>query len=241
MADRVMLPDPVGHMTEFVDGYKGDCMETALAVCVAAARGEPLSADLIVSFDEDMRRLGLAQTNGATTIGACIEYARRIGCDVLVDINYAEPFHGDCRQLLRDHAGVHPILLNVANGQALHGDEAGLHYHGIAVLGKEPSGYICADGDNVQANENFEIYAWDAIEAAQPCGMLIIDMQRGQNFPSLRTYAVRPGDNLWSIAHHLIDQGSVPPSFSAAQLYALNLDVIGPNINLIRPGEVLHY
>lgn len=242
MSDQVLLPAPVGHMSEFVGGYNGDCMETALAVCVAAARGETLTADLIVNFDEDMRRLGLAQTNGATTIGECIAYAQHRGCEVLVDIGYAEPFNGDCRALLREHAGVHPILLNVANGEALRGDEATLHYHGIAVVGKEDDGYLCSDGDNVSANAAFEVYPWDMIASAQPCGMLVIGMQReGHSLPPLRTYVVQRGDSLWSIVHTLIDRGVVPPSYSAAQLYATNAGVIGPNPNLIQPGQVLHY
>ena len=48
-------------------------------------------------------------------------------------------------------------------------------------------------------------------------------------------YTVRPGDNLSAIAARFPQQ-----SITAQSIYGANRGVIGGNINLIRPGQVLH-
>lgn len=49
-----------------------------------------------------------------------------------------------------------------------------------------------------------------------------------------KTYVVKAGDNLWAIAKKNLHSGA-----RADEIYALNKDVIGPDKNLIRPGQVL--
>lgn len=52
--------------------------------------------------------------------------------------------------------------------------------------------------------------------------------------PETRTYTVKPGDSLWAIAAEFLNDGARYP-----EIYALNKDIIGPDPNLIHPGQVL--
>jgi hypothetical protein len=169
-------------MSEFINGLNGDCIETAMAAAIAAAHGESMTPAELADIVKSMQAEHLAATNGATTINACATWLKEHGEHVLVAVGYAEPFHGDWHALLLEHAGVHPIVLNVANAQALHDaqtnawDEHGVKYHGIAVLDKGQDGYSCVDGDNPQANQRFQVYTYQTLIAAKPCGMVVIDV-----------------------------------------------------------------
>ena len=52
--------------------------------------------------------------------------------------------------------------------------------------------------------------------------------------PPPRTYVVKPGDTLWGIAKMLLQNGA-----RWREIYDLNRNVIGPDPNLIRPGQSL--
>ncbi|MCL6597935.1 MAG: LysM peptidoglycan-binding domain-containing protein [Alicyclobacillus macrosporangiidus] len=52
--------------------------------------------------------------------------------------------------------------------------------------------------------------------------------------PTPKTYTVKSGDTLWGIAKKLSGSGS-----NYTTLYQLNKSVIGPDPNLIKPGQVL--
>ena len=52
--------------------------------------------------------------------------------------------------------------------------------------------------------------------------------------PILKTYTVKPGDTLWAIAKKTLGDGS-----RWREIYNNNVDVIGKDPNLIRPGQVL--
>lgn len=59
-----------------------------------------------------------------------------------------------------------------------------------------------------------------------------------------RTYTVEPGDCLWRIAHRELVRRALPTDGSDVDalwrvIYAANRDVIGPDPNLIHPGQVL--
>lgn len=176
------LPDS-GHLSEFVNGSHGDCVETAMAVCTAIVDVTPLTPDRLARILALMQSEGIAEANGATTIAHAAKWLRDNGYSLLAEIDYQEPFNGDWLQLIRDHAGIHPIILNVANAQTLtdvetnSSDERGVKYHAIAIVGKQFDGYICADGDNPQADGRFQIYNRATLEAAVPCGMIILDMK----------------------------------------------------------------
>ena len=52
--------------------------------------------------------------------------------------------------------------------------------------------------------------------------------------PAPRTHTVVQGDTLWGIAQRFLSAGSRYP-----EIHTINLDVIGPNPNLIFPGQIL--
>lgn len=52
--------------------------------------------------------------------------------------------------------------------------------------------------------------------------------------PTPKTYTVKPGDTLWAIAKQTLGDGS-----RWREIYNNNVDVIGKDPNLIRPGQVL--
>lgn len=49
-----------------------------------------------------------------------------------------------------------------------------------------------------------------------------------------KTYTVKPGDTLWAIAKQALGDGS-----RCREIHTNNIDVIGQDMNLIRPGQVL--
>ncbi len=73
-------------------------------------------------------------------------------------------------------------MLQVAVGMALTDaetgarDEMALHYHAIAIVGKQDDGYICADGDHPQVGTRFQIYPYSTLLAARPCGLLVLNV-----------------------------------------------------------------
>ncbi len=52
--------------------------------------------------------------------------------------------------------------------------------------------------------------------------------------PPPKTYTVKPGDNLWAIAKKILGDGS-----RWREIYNANKGVIGPDPNIIRPGQLL--
>jgi len=52
--------------------------------------------------------------------------------------------------------------------------------------------------------------------------------------PTPKTYTVKPGDTLWGIAKQILGDGG-----RWREIYNNNVDVIGKDPNLIRPGQVL--
>lgn len=180
-----ILPSPVGHISEFSGGYTGTCGETALSVALCASAGTVVSEQYMVDLTHEMVNHGWASANGASAIGGLTLEAQLRGFTVK-NYGYSEPFNVDWHATLLALAGVKPIVLEIANGQALKDIETGsgenavnLHYHYICIVGKQDDGYIVADGDNFQALQRFQIYSYATLQAAQPCAMLVVEMRRG--------------------------------------------------------------
>jgi hypothetical protein len=160
-------------MPEFF-GYNGDCGETAELALLHVITGEPMNATNLNTLVKKEIGDHEASASGAEAINAIAQdlRERKIAFDFWP---YAQPFTFDWKTLLRDFAGIDPIILEVANAQALSGDEKGVHYHFICVVGfDEASGrYIVADGDNVAARTNkFAYYTEEMLNAAIPCAAI---------------------------------------------------------------------
>jgi aryl carrier-like protein len=190
-----MLPDPVIRMTQFYrqkdDGtqFRGTCGQTALAVCIAAARGTPSDfegvGELMIHLTRAMIARGLAAPNGASRLAALAEQARTEGCAVALELTYQEPLLADWRMLLREYAGAQPIVLQVACGEALRDaetgahDDVGLRYHAIAIVGQRADAYIAADSDNPDIMRRLQVYTEATLAEAMPCGLLMLAMGDG--------------------------------------------------------------
>lgn len=177
-----MLPNAL-HFSEFQDGYHGTCGETALATALVCAT-PPIETSaqaiaLMLSITSTLRSEGLADATGATTTSALHSYATSHGFTPAPGyVSFQQPLDpATLHPYLLANAGVFPIVLELANAQALPGDEAGVHYHFLCVVGISPSGYVCNDGDNSAAPTRLVTYSWAELEAAIPCGLLGIEMK----------------------------------------------------------------
>lgn len=175
-----MCPNPT-HLSEFWGGYTGTCGETALTVALASAFGivETIAQEsqYMLAMTQDMKSKGWASANGASTIwDLAQEVAVKHGV-IFTNWAYQEPFQHDWHAEILAQAGIRPIVMQVATaGAGLPGDETGVHYHFICILGLDTLGYWVADGDNWAANQNLVLYSYADLNAATPCGMLVLDI-----------------------------------------------------------------
>jgi len=167
--------------------YTGACGWAALAAaCVSATLPITETTQNAVSFMCGITRNAIAAkrstANGVTTMKGVHDQA------IAEHFTIAEPYiqfqnpipSETLHSLLLQMAGVRPIVLMVTNGQALHATngshtEPGLHGHFISVLGINPSGYVCQDGDNNMIATDMPVYPWASIEAAQVAGFLMLE------------------------------------------------------------------
>jgi hypothetical protein len=194
---QLLLPH-AGHISEFARDpetgvvYTGTCTQTALEICLACVEDRAPTQDHMVQITRAMIAQGICTGNGAATLWAVAREARELGHAVALEWDYQEPLQGDWHKTLLDNAGIRPILMQVAVGMALVDAETGvrdeaqaLHYHAIAIVGRQDDGYIVADGDHPQVNERFQVYAFATLQAAQPCGLLVLDLPTHPPAPAL--------------------------------------------------------
>lgn len=176
-----LLCRAAAHFSEFTAGFNGTCTQTALAICMGISDNKAATQEDMVRITDDMIGKKLCAQNGAATIAAVAQEARAMGFPVELEWDFGQM--GDWHGKLKDYAGKLPILLQVANGQALKdvetgkADESGVHYHAIAVVGFQDDGYVVADGDNPEVNQRYQVYPYDVLQAAQPCGLLILGLK----------------------------------------------------------------
>lgn len=160
-------------MSEFAAGYHGDCGQTALLAAMHVLLGTPLDAAQLKALVVADIAAHRAEASGAERLSSITAVLQARGMVAGIQ-QYREPFEYDWLTLLRNDAGTLPIILQLANGQALPGDEKGLEYHFICVLGIQPAGYLCADGDN-PACRSGALVNYDRVQLAnaQPCGLIV--------------------------------------------------------------------
>ena len=184
-----MVPN-TQHISEFhgrPNGpvYHGTCTQTSAAICVAAAEGQPTDhqgvIDLMLTMTEEMIADGAAATNGAATVANMAREMIRHGASIAIEWDYAgDIMPHDWHTLIKENAGIHPILMQLANAQALynaHGqaEDQGVHYHAIAIVGIADEGYVVADPNNATVEQTFDIYPIQALTNARPCGLIMLN------------------------------------------------------------------
>ena len=181
-----MCPNAL-HFKEFYGGYHGTCGETALATALVCATPQTETAqeaiDLMLSMTHEMISLGWASGSGSATMAHLMDEAvrRKFSFDHASYISFEQPLPSTpLHDLLLSTAGVKPIVLEIATaGAGLPGDEAGVHYHFICIVGISDAGYICNDGDNSAINSHLVTYSWAEVERATPCAVMVIDLEEG--------------------------------------------------------------
>lgn len=171
---KIRLLPNAKAMSEF-QGYFGDCGQTAELAALHCVKGLALdAATLNAIVGRDVAR-GWAASNGAEPIGAIANDLTQIEGVSCTNYGYSEPFGVDWRRITSDNAGRQPVIFEFANAGNLPGDEKGVHYHFICVLGVGPSGYLCADGDNPLCRDGtLAIYTEEQLAAATPCALLVV-------------------------------------------------------------------
>ena len=75
--------------------------------------------------------------------------------------------------------------MEVANGQNLAGDEPGLHYHFITIVGLMHNGnFLCCDGDNTRRDGQHLLceYTTTMLQGAAPCGLIVVKYPQADPF-----------------------------------------------------------
>jgi hypothetical protein len=203
----VRAPQYQPHASQFAYGLKGSCTLLALAACDIVSKGigayvldphapspNPASTEnvqaVMYRIYKEARAHGLCAANGAADQYDMINMAGLIGLPIRDILYYADPMPSDAWvNFLRRHVAhsdrPYPVLVQVANGQALKDadsgsqDQAGLFCHAIAIYGTrtDPTeamagGYICCDGDNPAIKDSTVIYSLATLAAARPISMI---------------------------------------------------------------------
>ncbi len=177
---------PVSAAISEFQGFTGDCGQAATLAALHVLKGNALTGAELDSIVNSQIAAHLADPNGPQTSGDIVTYLKGLGLEVFTS-GFENPLQFNWHQYLLDNAGDFPIILEVANSGAGFGnvgDEAGVHFHFICVLGIQDSGYMVADGDNVAARSGQLVtYSYDQIAAAQP--VAVIGVQKSAPSPTV--------------------------------------------------------
>ena len=170
-------------MSEFVSNFSGDCGETAELCALHVALGAALDAEHLGQLVKRDQAHGWAAANGSEPL-ASIAHDLDLAGARYTSYGFSQPATFDWKGVLRQEAGVKPIILQFANAGVLPGDERGVHFHFVAALGGDPASdrYAVADGDNVAARQGLlAAYTMAQLEAAEVCGMIVVEMRQAGN------------------------------------------------------------
>lgn len=176
-----VLPGAEELFNEF-QGFTGDCGEFAELSALHIVSGITLNGanlDLIVRRDIDH---GWASSNGGEPLSSI---ADDIAALKLLYTEYPFPGPSNWLEILKGEAGYQPVIIELANGQNLAGDEPGLHYHFICVVGLLTNGnFLCCDGDNIRRDAEHILceYTPTMIDGAQPCGMIVVKYPQADDY-----------------------------------------------------------
>ena len=141
-----------------------------------ALRGTPLTGEELRAIVARHQQHGWAGTSGTEPLASIAKDLDLLGVRYTL-FPYREPWpEAEWHPLLLANAGRKPIVLQVANAEALPGDERGVRYHFICVEEVDSRGYPTGDGDNAAApGGRLVTYDIGQLAAAQPCGMIVCE------------------------------------------------------------------
>jgi hypothetical protein len=162
---------------EFASGYNGSCgeyMTLGMLHTYDPAKWPMTGSELAALVREADVKYGAA-SSGAETMGSAVKQLSACGIALtwvacrLDASGHALPLSVDWKNAIKQWAGTYPIGLELANAQALRGDEAGLHFHFVLVAGLRANGNVLlVDGDRKDGTALYE-HTLEELEAAIPC------------------------------------------------------------------------
>lgn len=162
--------------------YNGDCGEFAEDAAIHIVAGIPFSPDeMHVIVQRDIAH-GWTSENGGEPL---LSIAKDLDDLHLLYTLYNYPGPSNWLEIVRSEAGYQPIILETSNGQALAGDEPGLKFHFICIVGINDLGnFLCIDGDNVKRDEAKVLaeYTPTMLEASAPCGLIVVKYPQKDSF-----------------------------------------------------------
>ena len=176
-----VLPGAEELFSEF-QGFSGDCGEFAELSAIHIVAGITLeSANLNLLTRRDIDH-GWASANGGEPLSSIADDLTALS---LLYTQYSYPGPSNWLAILNEQAGYQPVIMELANGQNLAGDEPGLQYHFICVVGILKNGnFLCCDGDNL-ARDNAKLlceYTPTMIDGAKPCGLIVVKYPQADPF-----------------------------------------------------------
>jgi len=196
------------HISEFSKGsngeqIKGTCTEASAAMILTAANGLANDyqsvVDLMISIRDVMFQAGTASANGAATFANIASDLRRRGADIDTQWDYqGDSLPQDWVGYLRANAGIKPIMVQLANAQALVNvsgtdQDVGVHYHALTILGVTDTGYIVGDPNNPNVVNDTDIYPLWALENASVCALIALNVKaQPQEVTPMATVATVP-------------------------------------------------
>lgn len=176
-----LLPGAEELFSEF-QGFTGDCGEFAELSAVHIVSGIAFTPDnLNVIVRRDIQH-GWASDNGAEPL---ISISDDLNSLKLLYTLHNYPGPSDWLEIITSEAGYQPVIMELANGQNLAGDEFGLHYHFITVVGLLTNGnFICCDGDNLRRDSEHLLceYTPTMVDGARPCGLIVVRYPQSDPF-----------------------------------------------------------
>ncbi len=214
-------PTPEAHIlphakpiTEFVPRpngtlFNGTCTEAAAEECLGISQGRDPTLENVALLAEAMIARGIADLNGATNLDNIT--TELIAHGARVEAKVYGPDQQTWIEIFRAEAGERPVLVQFANANVLHDIysdlrvEPGVMRHACALVGVTPNVcYWFMDPDHPQAQERLVGYTLAELIAAQPYGILVLEME-AQTMVLPTIYPVAQGwedDGTTLIANH---------------------------------------
>lgn len=159
---------PVGG--EF-QGKNGDCVEYGFMICQGSRDpGKPTTGAELNRLTTEAIDDGEASASGAMTNANLAWLCSK------EKASYQQTTAGDLIALTAKTAGYKPVCMGFSNGQALPGNEQGVHGHAIAILDFDGTNFTAANGDSTNGrNGKVDKISPSQMATAHPTQITILE------------------------------------------------------------------